>query len=327
MDKVKEYKRSKNFRNFYFTVYDYIKQGFNPAQIAKKTGKSKQALNHYIRQLRACKAISKVGYGVWNALDRDRINEVKIGKKYTVRTPSRFISSTVVNGEVRGHAFRFVVRLPVISGWELRREFLRRFQIRFKCIPYGESLEIRGHRVKVFSRSLDIYFNAGWSSFTGDAETAYSYAILELKHVLTRLENLLGIDIKRKRGYVFKVARQHYSLVKNALAKDYLKNKVKLKVSNPDGSLWFIIDNSYHLEEAEACHAEDARDDTKKVQDFFNGVKSTGITPDFILHSLDSLVKDRAYYAENLRDHVKAINELREGVNTFVKVVKDFKRW
>ena len=78
--------------------------------------------------------------------------------------------------------------------------------------------------------------------------------------------------------------------------------------------------------EGEFCHAKDARTDTRKVQDFFNGVKQTGITPEFILSSFNHLIRDRQYYAENLRDHVKAINDLRTGVNRFIKAVEDFKK-
>jgi len=323
MKEVNTYKRSKHLPDVYLSIYSLIEKGFCPAQIAPKIGKTKQALNRYIMRLKVCKAISKVSYGVWQTHGIDRLKEVNRSKHITARPSSHFISSTVCEGGVRGHAFRFSVVLPRVSGWFDRRRFFRLKKIPFKSIPYGESLEIRGHRVKVFDRSLDVYFYPGWSAFSDDAEVSYAYAVLELNHVLTRFENLVGVNV---RPYRFSVSRQHYSLVKNALAKQYLKDRVKLEVFNPDGSKWFIIDNSYHLEEAESCHKEDARTDTRKVQDFFNGVKQTGITPGFILQGFDSLIKDRQFYAENNRKHVEVIGALGDSVKELTRVVKGLKK-
>lgn len=324
--------RSKPKKKVYFFVYDLIKEGYNPAQIALKLGKSKQSLNKVLGHLKAIKAISKISYGEWKAHDIDIEKALKRSKPNAARPPTDFINSTVFGvyksfGEIRGHGFRFSVWLPKIPGWENRGSFLEDKGVEgFKRIPNGVRLILLGHKVKVFNRSLDVYFNPGWSFFSDDAERAYIYAILELERIIKSFEGVLGVNIKCGGGYKFKVSRQHFSLVKNALAKQYLKEKVNLKVYNPDGGLWFVIDNSYHLEEAECCHREDARDDVRKVQDWFNGVKKTGITPDFILQGFNCLIEDREYYASNLREHVKAINDLRCGVNDLVRVVKEFKK-
>jgi len=346
MTKKKKYKRSTNsFKNavtstnLYFTIYSLIEQGKSPSQICHELGINKQRVSYYMKGLKACGAVSKIGYGVWKAHGINKLRSTNIA----LRPSRQFIRES--KKEVRGHAFRFLVKLPVIEKWKKRHEFLQKKGIEFKKIPYGESIEVRGHRVKLFNRSLDIYFSKSWSYFGESSEVVFQYAILELNQILTAFENMFKIDFGPKRKW--KISRQHYSLVKNALAKDYLLKKEKLQVYNQDGSLWFIIDNSYQLEEAETCHTQDARTDSRKVQDFFNGVKETGITPEQIYKHIEQthnnfehidkgfeqIDKDREYqnevmqfYATNIKSHIGVMQSIGEAMYALRDEIKDFKK-
>lgn len=61
--------------DFYMMVYNHIKQGHNPNQIAIKLNKSRQAVNWYIKRLKDSGHIEKVGYGTWKTTKKD----VKVG--------------------------------------------------------------------------------------------------------------------------------------------------------------------------------------------------------------------------------------------------------
>ena len=123
----------------------------------------------------------------------------------------------------------------------------------------------------------------------------------------------------------FSVCRQHYSLVKNAIAKDYLNRKDKLHVWDKDGKLWLLIDNSFNLEELENVHTKTSKDDNKIVQDDFNSLKERGLSRDFLANCIDDLIKDRAYHAENMRSHVKAIQKLGDEAENLGRVIKELK--
>jgi len=321
--------RSKNL-NLY--VYSLLDQGLSPSKICEKINMNKTALSYHLKKLKASGSISKVGYGVWKTHGFDE----KRSSNFAVRGSAGFIRAQQTSSnygfikksakEVRGHGFRFNVKLPFFSRWSERKEWMRKKNIDFKSVPYGESIEIRGHRVKIFSRSLDIYFSSSWSYFGNDAEGVFQYAILELNSILTSFENIFNVSLGSKRRW--KISRQHYALVRNALARDYLLKKKKLNVYNEDGSLWFVIDNSYHLEEAETVHAGSAVDDNVKVQNFFNGVKNTGITPEFIMNSFNELIDDRKYYSESMREygenmksHIGAIKTLDNQIKRLGDIV------
>jgi hypothetical protein len=227
--------------------------------------------------------------------------------------------------EVRGHGFRFLVRIPKEKFWKNRRELMLQKKIKFRVIPHGETILIRGHKVKLYNKSLDVYFARGWSSYADSAESSWKNALVELKAILVDFENLFDFKLGKVE---WRVCKQHYSLVKNALARDYLFKKEKLHVWAKDGKLWMLIDNSFNLEECETVHTKSARDDNRKVQDFFNGVKDTGITPQFILQGFDNLIKDRQYvdvqlkqYAENIKTHIEAIQKLGDGVERLTKEI------
>ena len=61
-----------------------------------------------------------------------------------------------------------------------------------------------------------------------------------------------------------------------------------------------------------------------QVQTWWNGHKSTDfkVTPQFILNGFKNLQEDRVYYSENIKSHVKAIQELGSGVRLLTEKVQ-----
>lgn len=86
--------------------------------------------------------------------------------------------------------------------------------------------------------------------------------------------------------------------------------------------MWFVIDNSYNLDEAETVGADgEALIDNIGVQKYFNEHKETkfSVTPKFILSSfakqsqiINGMLQNANLYNENITSHIKAIQDLGE---------------
>lgn len=314
-------KRSSNNNpknNLNLIVFNYIEKGFSPAQIAKKLEMKKPAIQYYIKNLRANGLIEKVGYGVWIA----KKSWQEVQKTTQVAQPS-YNLNLFKPDNIRGHAFMFKVRLPSLNNWGARELIFEKQNIDFERLNIpggGQKLLFRGRKVWLTNKSIVVYEKSSFLAPT--AEVSRSNAINELTKLLVGLENLLKANFKIGGKYYFQVSRQHYALVKNALAKQYNDQGQKLSVYSENG-LWFVIDNSYNLDEAEALHAKTALTDIKKVQNFFNGIKKfDDFTPEFVVNSIAGVSENQALYAKNIESHIKAIQELGEGVNKLTRLVE-----
>lgn len=293
--------------NFYLTIYEYIKQGKNPAQISKELNISKQKLNWYIKPLQAENLIKKIGYGTW-IINPDKSEEqVKESIRYACHQ----------SGEIRGHAFIFTIDLNGIANWQNRRQVLVKQGIEFKeakIIGGGERLIYKGKKVMLTNSSLVIYEPE--SIFANTSKEAKQLAVSRMLDYVNDITSYLGINLPQIK---FKVSRQHYALIKNALAEQYNREGKKLFVRDL-GGLWLIIDNSFALNELETI-GKNSDVASKKVQDFFNGIKSyEGFTPQFIMTALgrqQELIEGINSYGEHLKSHIVAIQTLGNKVGEF----------
>jgi hypothetical protein len=152
-----------------------------------------------------------------------------------------------------------------------------------------------------------------------------------LKSFLNELQAKIGIDLQYKHNFIIKTSRQHYALVRNALAMQCRKDGTKINVYNERG-LWFTIDNSFNLEEAETVHPNTALIDNLGVQKFFNEHKETGwgVGPKFTIEAIDKLTAALAennnqllIYKEQNEEHLKLIKEYREESRENRKLIKE----
>jgi hypothetical protein len=170
--------------------------------------------------------------------------------------------------------------------------------------------------------------------FEKDAETTFKLAIDDLFFkFMPKIERLLEISLKDTNGYKIRVSRQHYGLVKNALATQYYKEKKKLYVRDEKG-LWFVIDNSLNLRELETVHKETAREDNMIVQDFFNDLKEHPTTPSEILGLIKSTssslidIKENALIplTEQIKLHLKVQEETLKTLKKLQKTMDKMKK-
>ncbi|KKK51923.1 hypothetical protein LCGC14_3110090, partial [marine sediment metagenome] len=208
--------------------------------------------------------IKKIGKGVWE-VNEEKLKEYSIRnegmivkKSSAVAEPDKAHSRVFTMDSVRGHAFQFILKIHKLRNWNRRREYLDKNNIEYKKVGsnwHGERILIDGHKVWLTPISIVVYF-PNFKSFMGKtANDTKNYAIYEFKRVISKVEALLRVSFRISNNYKFKVSRQHYALIKNTLAKQYDKKGNKLFCYTEQG-LWFIIDNSYNLHEAETVHPD-----------------------------------------------------------------------
>lgn len=226
------------------------------------------------------------------------------------------------------------------TGWynpPLRSDNIRLHNQQFRCkILIGSQLydNVRkrktlmtkdSHIVRLCRESLIISCNELKHFYGTTPHEAMEKSIGYWLPFISQLEDRLKITIIKGENTQIKQFNSHFSEVGNELAKDANKKKYRIKIfGDDDNKLWFTLDQSWNMDEAETVHPEDSETDMQAhVQPFFNGLRRIdGYTPQFVMNAINSLIEDRKYYAENLKSHVKAIRQLGEGVKALKYQIK-----
>lgn len=271
-------------------IVSEIKKGKNPAKISKEHGIKKQTLQYYLRQLKEKGLIEKQGYGVWKVS-----KEVSISSKVTK-----------IQKQIRGHAFNWKVRFKYDFDW-IRK--LENSKIKYQLIGINNStprIIFRGKKIWFTKTGLVIY--EPQSFFSRSSNESKGMAVWELDKTIKMLGRHLKIDLGT---YQFRTSREHYGMIKNELARQYNDKKERLYIVDDKGT-WMWIDFSHGVHELETNDTENSRG----VQTWYNDMKKHKfeVTSTFILEGFDKLIKDREYYADNLKSHVEAIQILGKAV-------------
>src|SRR3990167_1955832 len=218
-----------------------------------------------------------------------------------------------------------------LHGVELRVRIIYKTEYYNKIRKEGNLISFDGCTVRLYENSFEIYTNKSFEA--NDEHRATANAIAYLEKLFIRLENDLKVIIRKPRANNIRIVKAHYAEVNNELAQDYNTKRRKLYIyAKEDGKLWFTIDHSFNLDEAETQHPETAKGDMTKVRTFFNDVRDKpSLLPSEITQNVGTLsatfsqfMQGQAEYAENLRTHVKAIKTLSESVSKFTREVRKF---
>ena len=314
-------------------ILELLGSGINPAQITKVMNVSAQTLQYHLDQLKRRGFIRKVGYGTWevskNKLYLPEVKESRL--RVTIDNPSQSNLHAFTQDAVRAHAFMFTLKVSDgLRNWnnETRRAFLHKNNINFTSLTVfggGQRILYKGRKVWLTNKSVIIYEKSSYLAET--AANAKSHAIYNFISLIKGIEKLLHADFTERAGrqYSFKVSRQHYALIKNALAKQYDAEGKKLNIYSDKG-LWFVIDNSFNLHEAETVHPETADTDNINVQNFFNSLKEQPLTTSFILKVMDGIQQNQLVFAQNMSSHIKVIKDLGSGVNDLASLIDELKQ-
>lgn len=299
MKKQKEVQKTTRTENLNLLVYEFIKRGLRPSKICKILKIKKTALQYYLSTLKELGFIKKVGYGTWEVLKE--FDQKEVQKTTRVARNNRGSKFELLKqDQVRAHAFQFKLLIPYkLRNWDRREEILVKKEIQFERLTHlfggGQSLNFKGRKVHLTNSSI-IYEKESY--IANLAKDAKSKAIYHFFRLIRALERRLMADFSISGQYKFRVTRQHYALIKNALAKQYDEKGQRLEVYSANG-LWFVIDNSYNLKEAETVHPNSADIDNEKVQNFFNSLKVRPITSDEIADNFVELRKMVKTSSEN----------------------------
>lgn len=284
-------------------VFLALESGKSTKQICKELNISKQNLQYYLGKLKLQNRIRKLGYGVWQ---------------------------TSTNGggrSVRGHGFMWHIRLPFeVTKWD---KILSNKGIQYTLINQDRTYQFyfKDNKLWASRKSLVIFDIKSYFGF--NAIESKKNAFFNINEFLGHLQEKLGVVLVKDKIEI-KTAREHYALVKNSLAMQCKKDGTKINVYNEKG-LWFVIDNSFNLDEAETVQKESALIDNLGVQKFFNDQKQTKweVTPTWTKRRLGEclelvydVTKNQAMFNENFVSHVEAIKTLSEAVKQLQEEVK-----
>lgn len=291
-------------RNFklYLTIFELIKEGKNPSQIAKQLNISKQKLSYYTKKLKERSFIQKKGYGTWE-VKRFNLSHIELFPKKSIR----------------GHAFIWKVKLHKKIDW------LKKLgTTKYKLIGRAKYPRIFINNKKVWLGKRNIVIFENKSFYAKNSINSRKYAVYELLDVLRALESKLCVNL---RPYTFKVTREHYGMIKNELARQCNKNGEKIIVHDDLEGGWMWIDDSHSLNELEVG-GKKAVLRSKQVQDWFNDHKKHDfkVTPSFLLESIGGLTQNFNEYSKHIKSHTKAIKALSEAMPQLINVIKDLKK-
>lgn len=190
------------------------------------------------------------------------------------------------------------------------------------------SFSFKGHTIRLFRNSLEIYCTPNKSFFGEDEQEATSKSVYYWNHIFAELEQKLNIIILKGENTRIKEVNSHYSLMNNELAKDMNDKKEKLRIkAKEDGKNWFSIDNSWNLHEAETLHPETSKSDMEKVRTFFNDIRHNNPPVTSEIWQIVALhIKNFDMYAENMKSHVLAVQKLGTGVDELIIAVKQLQK-
>lgn len=320
-------------KNFSYKVYSFLRVGSTPPEICRYFHITPQKLQYHLNKLKQAGLIRKQGYGTWEVIDSEHSEDetTKNILRVTMDNPQQSNLYLFTQDAVRSHAFVFTLKIPDgLRNWnnKTREAFLSKRKIDFTSLTVfggGQRILHKGRKVWLTNKSVIVYEKASYLAET--AQQSKSHAIYNFISLIKSLEKLLLADFTHQAGrhYTFKVSRQHHALIKNALAKQYDAQGKKLNIYSDQG-LWFLIDNSFNLHEAETVHPETADTDNAKVQNFFNSLKEQPLTTGFILDVMNGIQQNQLVFAQNMSSHIKVIKDLGTGVNDLAGLIDELKQ-
>ena len=183
-----------------------------------------------------------------------------------------------------------------------------------KQLKKSNTLFIGEDTIRLYKNSLEVYIKHSFFAETAQKATANSINYIE--KLLIRLENDLHVILRKHRCQNIRICNAHYSEIENEYAKDCNINAEKIRIyTRDDGKLWFLIDNSFNLNEAEAVHPQTAKPDIEKVTSYFNDIRDSNyvLMPSDISKLLGRIMEEQKKTSEN-------ITEISAGLAAILKI-------
>ncbi len=254
----------------------------------------------------------------------------KIGKIYELTDEGNVTlhNATTFKGAYRLHNFGIRAKiLKTTRNWEqkknqavLLKSFTKQWELKSGT---NELYSIVNIKIKTTPKSIIFYMPTTYGK-TPD-EALRQTMELFFKNI-PKVENLFKVTLIKDRKLSIDIISQHYAKLNDSLARLYRKEGNKLHITGDDGKVWLIADYSFKTDELEFIHTEKAYDDVNTIVPFLNDVrKHPEIKVSELKEMIFGVTKNQIMFAENMKSHVKAIQELGAGVKALTKAVKKTK--
>ena len=287
-------------------VYDKIKNGKTPTDLISLF--PERSVWRYIAELKLNGNIEKIGY-VWKAIKRPATSDYGIPKKPYNRVKN-----------IRGHNFTYIINIRK-TDWEARRQFIKDQ----RAIKGGIRTIFLGRKVWLLKNKIIIYENK--SFFDYSAAGSKNTAIYELQSFLTKLENHLKADLRINGQFRFKVSRQHFSRIRDALAIQCDREGNKIRIKLDEHGNWFVIDNSFQFHEAELQGQAAAKNQDEIYSNF---IRSLFEAP-FTAHDFKAVYGGIVAYTKQMHLHLaveqRQLENQEETLKTLKKIQEAMKKF
>jgi predicted DNA-binding protein YlxM (UPF0122 family) len=181
---------------------------------------------------------------------------------------------------------------------------------------------VDGNTVRLYKNAIEIYSG---QAFFGDNEQDVTSKSLEYwLRFFTRLEHDLKIIIVKQKSANIKLVNQHYARTNSEISESALERGERIRIyAKEDGKLAFITDDSFGFKEDETVHPTTAKQDRKAVDKQVNDWRIYNPpTNSELAISIQDVTKNQMIFAENMRTHIGAIQELAGAVKELREEIK-----
>ena len=272
------------------------KEFLTPKKVAIRRGCSHQNVYKIIKRLRK--------KGVINQFFEE------VAKTQGTMQPLKGMQPLKCNHQIRLHSQEFNIKI------------LFKDQRYKRLLEKANTITIDGNTIRLYRNSIEIY--SGQSFYADTAQKATVKSFEYWNRLFARLENDLKLILIKPRAQNIKLVNQHYAEINNELAEECEKKADKIRVyTTDDGKLWFLIDNSFNLHEAETQGKTSKQDMDDTVQPFFNDLRDK--TPP-VLSEVWGIVaansKHQEIFGNSLEVYNKSTETNRVAIETFTKQIQ-----
>lgn len=278
--------------------------------------------------------LTKIQEEILYLITKEYLTPKKIAyrQKRSLRAVYKIIEKLKQKGAISGSSlkgFKKTTPLPIIEppktlkyfkkyirlhAQEFNIELITQSEHYHKLRNKGNIVDIDGNTIRLYKNSIEVYSNKDFKAEDEQRATALSFQYWN--RFFIRLENYFKIIILKERRNNIKLVNSHYAEVDNELAEEYNEKKVKLHIyTTDDARLWFTIDHSFNMNEAETLHSKTAKQDMGKIKPYFNDIRDKNVylpseikgVVDSIANNLAVLTKENLSFMYNFESYNKNI--------------------
>ncbi len=159
-----------------------------------------------------------------------------------------------------------------LHGQEFNIKIIRQDQNYQKLLKKSNIVYRKGHTIKFYKNSIEIYAGKGASFYGKNVQDADKKASEYWQKFFTILEHELKVILIKERSRNIKEVNHHYARMDSKICENTLREQGKhIRVFCPiDGKLAFITDESFSLKEDETVHPITAKYDRNVIDKQIN---------------------------------------------------------